>query len=78
MVDSGEITSLAAGWMSPTDPKRPIIEAPPDGPSESPLSDSALKLRVRQQEILAKLGVVALRGTAFVELLDEAVRLAAH
>ena len=78
MVDSGRIFSLAAGWMSPTDPKRPVIEAPPDGPSEAPVSDRALKLRVRQQEILAELGVVALRGTPFTELLDQAVQLAAE
>ena len=65
MVDPRGIFSLAAGWMSPTDPKRPVIEAPPDGPSEAPVSDRALKLRVRQQEILAELGVVALRGTPF-------------
>jgi hypothetical protein len=71
MVDSSEILGLAAGWMSSTDPKRPVIEAPPDGPSAPPLSDRALKLRVRQQEILAELGVVALRGTPFMELLDD-------
>jgi two-component sensor histidine kinase len=64
--------------MSPPDSKHPVVEASPDGPSEPPFSDRALKLRVRQQEILAELGVVALRGTAFGELLDEAVRLAAE
>jgi two-component sensor histidine kinase len=64
--------------MSSTEPKRPVIEAPPDGSSEPPVSDRALKLRVRQQEILAELGVVALRGTPFLELLDKAVQLAAE
>ena len=78
MVDSRGIFSLAAGLMSSTDPKRPVIEQPPDGPSEAPVSDRALKLRVRQQEILAELGVVALRGTSFMELLDKAVQLAAE
>ena len=57
---------------------RSVVEQPPDGPSEPPVSDRALTLRVRQQEILAELGVVALRGTPFTELLDAAVRLAAE
>jgi len=78
MVDSGGMFGLAAGLMSSTDPKRPVVEQPPDGPSEPPVSDRALKLRVRQQEILAELGVVALRGTPFMELLDKAVQLAAE
>ena len=58
--------------------KPPVVETSPDGPSRPPVSDRALKLRIRQQEILAELGVVALRGTPFAELLDEAVRLAAE
>ena len=78
MVDLGVAFSLGAVQMSQSDPKRPVVERPPDGPSEPPVSDRALKLRVRQQEILAELGVVALRGTPFTELLDEAVRLAAE
>ena len=78
MVDSGGMFGLSAGLMPPTDPKRPVVEQPPDGPSEPPVSDRALKLRVRQQEILAELGVVALRSTPFMELLDQAVQLAAE
>ena len=64
--------------MSPPDPKHPVIEPPPAGPPEAPISDRIVALRVRQQEILAELGVVALRGTPFTELLNEAVRLAAE
>jgi len=64
--------------MCPADAKRPVVEVPPDGPSEPAVSDRALKQRVRQQEILAELGVVALRGTPFMELLDITVRLAAE
>jgi two-component sensor histidine kinase len=64
--------------MSQSNPKRPVVERPPDGLSEPAVSDRALRLRVRQQEILAELGVVALRGTGFTELLNEAVRLAAE
>jgi two-component sensor histidine kinase len=42
------------------------------------LTAAALGARVRQQEILAELGVLALRGTPFTELLDHTARLAAE
>ena len=38
----------------------------------------ALQQRIRQQEILAELGVVALQGRPFPELLNETVRLTAE
>jgi hypothetical protein len=41
-------------------------------------SDHALRLRIRQQEILAELGVTALKGIPFPELLKETVRLSAE
>jgi two-component sensor histidine kinase len=64
--------------MSPPDSEPPVIEPPPDGPSEPTVGARALEQRIRQQEILAELGVVALRGTPFTQLLDEAVRLSAE
>jgi two-component sensor histidine kinase len=64
--------------MPTQDPKHPVVEVPPDGPSEPAVDDRALRLRVRQQEILAELGVIALRGTPFIELLNQAARLAAE
>jgi two-component sensor histidine kinase len=42
------------------------------------LTAEALRLRVRQQEILAELGVLALQGTPFAELLDLTARLTAE
>src|SRR3954447_903066 len=55
----------------------PNIEASPrPGPAE-PLSP-ALQLRIRQQEILAELGVLALQRTSLNELLDSSVRMAAE
>jgi two-component sensor histidine kinase len=42
------------------------------------LSQSALRLRIRQQELLAELGVIALKRTAFSDLLESAVRVAAE
>ena len=39
---------------------------------------SSLKLRIRQQEILAELGVLSLQGTPFPELLRETASLTAE
>src|SRR5499427_4506191 len=58
-------------------PREPIIETPTHEPGREETSDRALGLRIRQQEILAELGVTALKGTPFDDLLREAVRLAA-
>ena len=46
------------------------VEEAPAGSAEPELSLEALRLRVRQQELLADYGVFALKGTAFPELLD--------
>jgi hypothetical protein len=46
--------------------------------SQAELSVEALRLRVRQQEILADFGVLALKGTPFSELLDHAARSVAE
>jgi two-component sensor histidine kinase len=54
-----------------------IVEDKPGG-DEAELTSIALRMRVRQQEILAELGVLALRGTEFLELLDHTARLAAE
>src|SRR4029077_9991353 len=51
----------------------PIVEHKPNEiePSDLPLT---LEWRIRQQEILAELGVSALRGASFSQLLDDTVR----
>ena len=64
--------------MSSNRTREPVIECPPDGPRQEDTSDRALSLRIRQQEILAELGVTALKGTPFDDLLGEAVRLSAQ
>ena len=64
--------------MSPAkDSERSIVEAAPneDGPD---VTLRALKMRIRQQEILAELGVTALQGASFNTLLEETARLAAE
>ena len=55
-----------------------VVEEKPLGESEEGLTAASLRLRVRQQQILAELGVLALRGTPFHELLDHTARLAAE
>ena len=47
-----------------------VAETPESGTPPVDLTAAALRLRVRQQEILAELGVLALQGTPFPELLD--------
>ena len=54
----------------------PKVEpAPKEGPD---LTLRALEARIRQQEILAQLGVSALQGATFDELLSETARLTAE
>lgn len=52
-------------------------ENPPAGTAEPELSIEALRLRVRQQELLADFGVLALKGTPLPQLLDEAAQVVA-
>ena len=54
----------------------PIVEYKPNGIEPSALSP-ALDRRVRQQKLLAELGVTALQGASFNQLLDDAARLTA-
>ena len=64
--------------MPSSDPPRPVVEASPQSDGDLASTDErALRLRIRQQEILAELGVTALKGTPLAELLNEAVRLSA-
>lgn len=55
--------------------KDAVIE---DLPGEASPGGSNSILRIRQQEILAELGVLALQGTPFIELLNETARLTAE
>src|SRR5215831_11679050 len=64
--------------MPANGPPEPIVENPPQESRREETGDRALRLRVRQQEILAELGVMALKGTPFDDLLRDAVRLSAQ
>lgn len=56
---------------------QPIVEAGADG-SAPDVTRRALEQRIRQQEILSELGVLALQGAAFDALLKETARLTAE
>jgi two-component sensor histidine kinase len=55
----------------------PVIEPRPDE-REPDVTLRALLQRIRQQEMLAELGVTALQGATFEQLLDETARLTAR
>jgi len=55
----------------------PSVEQRPNE-IESPVLSPALERRIRQQELLAELGVSALQGASFSQLLDATVRLTAE
>ncbi len=54
-----------------------ITEEQPNG-EEPVVTFEALQIRIRQQEILAELGVAALQGASFPQLLTETARLTAE
>ncbi len=57
---------------------QPVVEAKADDDGKPDLTLRALEQRIRQQEILSELGVIALQGAAFDTLLAETVRLTAE
>ena len=59
-------------------PEKAVVEPSPAGEPSDDLSSRALRQRIRQQEILAELGVLALQGTSFVGMLDHTVRMTAE
>lgn len=59
------------------DAERPVVETAP-GDGEPDVTLRALRQRIRQQEILAELGVIALQGALFEKLLEETARLTAE
>lgn len=61
-----------------TDPQEAVVEPSDGGAATVDFTTRALHLRIRQQEILAELGVLALQGTRFLDLLDQTARLTAE
>jgi two-component sensor histidine kinase len=62
---------------SPDSPVPPVVE-PKSASEASELTLRALRQRIRQQEILAELGVGALQGAGFDQLLADTARLTAE
>jgi two-component sensor histidine kinase len=58
--------------------EEPVVEEPPVAPKKDEMTERSLRLRVRQQEILAELGVLALQGASFDKLIDQTAILTAN
>jgi len=58
--------------------KEPVVEPQSGNDQSDKLDGRALRLRIRQQELLAELGVLALQGTSFIEMLNHAARVTAE
>lgn len=61
-----------------TERTAPVVEKKADESVSPELTAHSLHQRIRQQEILAELGVLALQGATFIELLDHTARLTAE
>jgi GAF domain-containing protein len=72
--NASEQQQMTSSSDAPEHPK-PVVEP---SPTSADLATRALQQRIRQQETLAELGVVALPGKPFRELLNETVRLTAE
>src|ERR1700719_5394461 len=69
---------MLSSSMSPTpDTDEPVGEGKP-GKEPEDLTGRALRLRIRQQELLAELGVLALQRTSFTDLLNHTARMTAE
>jgi two-component sensor histidine kinase len=62
---------------TPPVPEKPVVEQSTGDTRSEDLTERSLRLRIRQQEILAELGVLALQGTTFIDLLNHTARLTA-
>src|SRR5262245_49525987 len=61
-----------------SDGKKPVVEPSPGDDQSEDSTGRALRLRIRQQELLAELGVLALQGTSFIEMLNHTARITAE
>jgi two-component sensor histidine kinase len=68
---------LSSGMSATSDPGEPVVEKKP-GPEPEDLTGRALRLRIRQQELLAELGVLALQRTSLTDMLDHTARMTAE
>jgi two-component sensor histidine kinase len=62
----------------PSDDKEPVVEPSTSDNQPDDLTGRALRQRIRQQELLAELGVLALQRTGFISILNHTVRVTAE
>src|SRR5579863_6152090 len=62
----------------PSDNKTPVVEPPTSDQQPNDLTGRALRQRIRQQELLAELGVLALQRTSFGDMLNHTARMTAE
>jgi len=60
------------------DQSKPVVEPAPGEGEPDDLVGRALRQRIRQQELLAELGVLALQGTNFIGMLNHTARMTAE
>ena len=63
---------------TPSDQGEPVVEGKLSPVVTEDLTGRALRLRIRQQELLAELGVLALQGTSFIDMLNHTARMTAE
>jgi two-component sensor histidine kinase len=68
---------LSSNMIQRPDIDEPVVEPKP-GNEPGDLTGRALRLRIRQQELLAELGVLALQRTSFTDLLNHTARMTAE
>ena len=66
------------GMSRQSDEKAPIVESPTNNELPNDLTGRALRQRIRQQELLAELGVLALQRTSFSDMLNHTARMTAE
>jgi len=69
---------LLMDMSQPSDHKAPVVEPPPSNEQPDDLTGRALRQRIRQQELLAELGVLALQRTSFSDMLNHTARVTAE
>jgi two-component sensor histidine kinase len=62
----------------PSDDKEPVVEPATSDNQPDDLTGRALRQRIRQQELLAELGVLALQRTDFISMLNHTARVTAE
>src|SRR3984957_20769243 len=58
--------------------KAPVVEPPTSNERPDELTGRTLRQRIRQQELLAELGVLALQRTSFSDMLNHTARVTAE